>query len=80
MPNRCKTPIILMLSKDNAAFMTKRPRANNFIDLITIFCVIWRLVKFFLVIDLMEKVKLTPIMNMNHGMTRSATVNPDHGL
>ena len=80
MPNRCKTPITRMLSNDNAAFITKRPRANNLIDLITIFCVIWRLVNFFLVIDLIEKVKLTPIMNMNHGMTRSATVKPDHGL
>ena len=30
--------------------------------------------------DLSEKIKLTPIINMNHGITKSATVNPCHRL
>ena len=48
---------------------------NSFTQRETTLIIICRFEEPFLSSDFSENVKLTPIINMNHGITKSATVN-----
>lgn len=91
--NRCKTPGIRKVDQEASRswirktsktffysllwLMIKAPIANKIsVRRTTLYAILRELVFFFIKLST-DKVILTPIRNINHGNTRSATVSPD---
>ena len=80
IPNLCNTPGILMVLKSllPPMLLMIRPKLNRITDLRMIFRTMVDLGLEFLSCDCIDMTKETPIIHINQGKTKSATVRPFH--
>ena len=80
MPNLCKTPGILMVRKSllPPMLLMMRPKPNRITDRRITLMTMADLGLEFLSWDCIDMAKETPIIHMNQGKTKSATVSPFH--